>query len=115
MTSSEDIAVLDYDKKYTNISMLRANDSAEEGYIDVPLFYYPCYKAEDEETGEALSLTSGENARIRIMLPPGYQGKVTLRVSERKLWRMTELISVLSAAGALWLIAGKGKRKAERQ
>lgn len=49
------------------------------------------------------------------MLPPGYQGKVTLRVSERKLWRMTELISVLSAAGALWLIAGKGKRKAERQ
>ncbi len=115
LTSSEDIAVLNYDKKYTNISMLCANDSAEEGYIDVPLFYYPCYKAEDEETGEALSLISGENARIRIMLPPGYQGKVTLRVSERKLWRMMELISVLSAAGALWLIAGKRKRKAERQ
>lgn len=114
LTSSEDIDVLDYDKEYTNINMFCANESAVEGYVDVPLFYYPCYRAKDEETGEELSLTYGENARIRIMLPAGYQGRIMLKVSERKLWRITELISVLSALAAVWLIIRKPEKKAER-
>lgn len=114
LTSSEDIVVLDYDKEYTNINMLCANESAVEGYVDVPLFYYPCYKAKDEETGEVLPLTYGENARIRIILPAGYQGRIMLKVSERKLWRITELISVLSALAAVWLIVKKPEKKAER-
>lgn len=113
LTSSEDVAVLDYDKEYTNVNMLCANESIAEGYVDVPLFYYPCYKAKDAETGEEFSLTYGENARIRVMLPAGYQGRVMLSVSERKLWRITEVISVLSALAAIWLIVKKPEKKAE--
>ena len=56
------------------------------------------------ETKESLFLTYGENCRIRIMLPPGYQGMILLEVSERKLWRMAELISVLSVLAVLYVM-----------
>lgn len=109
MISSEDIIISDYEKEYTNIVMTCVNDGIEEGYVDVPLFYYPCYKAKDKLTGELLSLTYGENSRIRIILPPLYQGKIVLQVSERKLWRIAEMISVLSIVVAFYWIVRKRK------
>jgi len=107
LKSSEDIVISDYEKEYTNIVMDCVNGGVEEGYIDVPLFYYPCYKAVDVETKEALSLDYGENKRIRIKLPPGYQGKIALRVSERKLWRIAEVVSLLSIMSAFYMIIKK--------
>ncbi len=112
--SSEDIVILDYEKKYTNIKMDCINKGMSEGYIDVPLFYYPCYKAKDDKTGESLELTYGENARIRIILPPEYQGSVLLKVSERKLWRISEVISVLSVC-AVFFIGRAHNRKRFRK
>ena len=90
------------------------NKGMSEGYIDVPLFYYPCYKAKDDKTGESLELTYGENARIRIILPPEYQGSVLLKVSERKLWRISEVISVLSVC-AVFFIGRAHNRKRFRK
>lgn len=102
-TSGDMVKIENYEKEYTSIAMLCANEGEQEGYVDVPLFYYPCYKARDEMTGARLALTYGENARVRIILPPGYSGKIVLGVSERKLWRLAELISVLSLAAALYI------------
>lgn len=104
LKGSEDIHILDYKKEYTNINMTCINEGAKEGYVDVPLFYYPCYKAVDRDTKEALGLTYGENERIRIILPVGYQGTVILKVGERKLWRFAEAVSVLSILASLYLI-----------
>ncbi len=104
LTSEGNVMVSDYKKEYTNIAMTCMNAGVTEGYIDVPLFFYPCYKAKDVETRESLFLTYGENCRIRIMLPPGYQGMILLEVSERKLWRMAELISVLSVLAVLYVM-----------
>lgn len=110
LTSSKDITVSDYEKKYTNIKVDCENKGAEDGYIDVPLFYYPCYKAKDERTGEIMPLVYGKNSRVRIILPSGYQGTISLRVSERKLWRITEFISGLSVAVAVY-IGVRNKRR----
>lgn len=96
VTSGEEVEIADYKKEYTTIQVSCVNRSEQEAYMDVPLFFYPCYKAKDMETGEALALTYGENAKIRIMLPPGYQGMIKLEVNERKLWKMADLISLLS-------------------
>ena len=120
--SAEDIQVSDYKKEYTNIDMTCIN-GGEEGYVDVPLFYYPCYRAKDRESGQMLPLTYGENARIRIILPAGYQGTIELKVSERKLWRAAELISIFSVLLTWYVVMknltvedimvkiGKGKHK----
>ena len=102
LTSTEDIKISSYKKDYTNIVMTCTNRGVE-GYIDVPLFFYPCYKARDVETKEILPLTYGENCRIRIILPPGYQGTISLKVSERKLWRIAELISMISVLSVIYV------------
>lgn len=119
---SEDIIITDYRKEYTNIDMTCIN-GGEEGYVDVPLFFYPCYRAKDRESGQMLPLTYGENARIRIILPAGYQGTIELKVSERKLWRAAELISIFSVLLTWYVVMknltvedimvkiGKGKHK----
>lgn len=109
LMSSESIAIMDYEKKYTNIKMACVNEGTDEGYVDVPLFYYPCYQAKDVETGEILPLTYGENKRVRIMLPSGYQGTVSLRVKERILWRITELISLFSIVISIIIVVRRKK------
>ena len=38
----------------------------------------------------------GENNRIRVSLPNGYQGTVLVKVRERMIWRLAELISFAS-------------------
>lgn len=110
LTSSESVLISGYKKKYTNIDITCLN-KGKEGYIDVPLFYYPCYKAKSKETGETLALTYGENARIRIMLPSGYQGTISLKVGERKLWRMAEVISILSVLITVYMAVRKRNAK----
>lgn len=107
LKSSGSVEIANYEKDYTNISIACMNGGVEEEYIDVPLFFYPCYKAKDVETKEILPLTYGENCRIRIILPPGYQGTISLKVSERKLWRIAELISFLSVLSVIY-VRGKG-------
>lgn len=107
LKGDEDIQVLDYKKEYTNIDMTCINKGIEDGYIDVPLFYYPCYKAVDRDTKETLVLTYGENERVRLVLPAGYQGTVSLKVGERKLWRFVEAVSVFSILVSLYLIINR--------
>ncbi|MCM1561832.1 MAG: YfhO family protein, partial [Butyrivibrio sp.] len=107
ITSGNEIEIADYKKEYTTIQASIINHSEQEGYLDVPLFFYPCYKAKDVETGEALALTYGENAKIRILLPAGYQGKIKLRVSERKLWKLADMVSILSILTVFYIIITK--------
>lgn len=112
VVSCDQVKIESYEKDYTTILMDCANDSGQEAYIDVPLFYYPCYKAKDADTGEKLMLAYGENAKIRMILPAGYQGKIKLEVSVRKLWKMADLISLISVLAAVIILTrGKNIRK----
>lgn len=113
VTSGDMAEIKDYKKKYTTIEATCVNRSEQEAYVDVPLFFYPCYKAKDTETGEELKLTYGENAKIRIILPSEYQGRIKLEVSERKLWKLADLISLISiGASVVFLFSEKRTRGA---
>lgn len=103
-TSGDQVEIESYEKRYTTIQMSCINHSGQEAYIDVPLFFYPCYKAKDMKTGEELSLTYGENAKIRIILPAGYQGGIKLEVNERRMWKIADWISLICIAvsGVIW-------------
>lgn len=98
VASGDTVEIKDYKKKYTTIEASCTNHGEQEAYIDVPLFFYPCYKVKDTETGEELKVTYGENAKIRIVLPSEYQGRIKLEVSERKLWKLADLISLIAIA-----------------
>lgn len=51
-----------------------------------------------------LPLTYEANERVRVVIPSGYQGTIVLKVSERKLWRIMELVSILSILIILYMI-----------
>ncbi len=102
--SGDTVEIKDYEKKYTTIEATCINYGEEEAYIDVPLFFYPCYRAKDIKTGEELNLTYGENAKIRIILPSEYQGRIKLEVNERRLWKMADIVSLISIVASIAIL-----------
>ncbi|MDE7331542.1 MAG: hypothetical protein K2O16_04780 [Lachnospiraceae bacterium] len=102
--------VLGENKEYNHIE-INCRTGEREGYLEAPLFYYPGYAAYDKD--KSFEVTRGENNRIRVSLPAGYEGTVTIAFREPAGWRTAETISILTV---LWLIgagimksAGRGK------
>lgn len=78
---------------------LARNTTQGEIAWDVPRLNYYGYRA----TGEhgALTVVDGPNRNVRVMIPPGYQGRVA--VSFRQPWYWTAA-GLISAAGVVWLL-----------
>ncbi len=77
------------------------NLSEDEQYIDIPILNYPNYVAVDEMTGKNLEIVSGEECRIRVLLPGYYQGTVRVEYHSPWYWRMSEFVSVLTLIGLI--------------
>lgn len=68
--------------------------------IDIPKYNYPYYKAYDEN-GNELAISNGINNRICVSVESSYNGDVTVKFVEPILWRIAEIISLLSAISLL--------------
>jgi len=71
------------------------NNTTSETYVDIPVFCYKGYKAKDVQTKEELLIVPGEQNRIRVIIPAGYNGTIKIRFCEPWYWRVSELISVI--------------------
>ena len=76
------------------------NKSDAEAYVEAPLLYYKGYHAKSS-SGE-LSVGYGENNRIRITIPAGFQDSVKITFREPWYWRAAEIISLVFW---LWFVA----------
>lgn len=83
-----------YRKAYTTVTMNCKNESQEQGYIEVPLLYYPHYKVQDS-AGDKLQTIPGDNNVLRINLPANYQGSIRIACQEPVSWRIAEIISLI--------------------
>lgn len=84
-----------------------------ERFADLPLFYYPGYRAQDQD-GNELPVIKGEDGLARVHFAAQEEGQIRVFFKERRLWRASELISLLSAAGLiLWLAERKRREKKE--
>lgn len=93
---------------------LHCRSGKSSGYVDVPIFNYPGYKATDDK-GKELSITNGTNCTIRIAVPSGYDGNVTIRYTVPWYWHLSEVISLLSIIGIIALTVMTNKLSAEEQ
>ena len=75
--------------------------------IDIPKYNYPYYKAYDEN-GNELAISNGINNRICVSVESSYNGDVTVKFVEPILWRVAEIISLLSAISLLIIYKRKG-------
>jgi len=95
-TPGDGIIIDDYQKRRGVITFSASNTSSISSYADVSFLYYHGYVARYGETGQMLDGSWGNSGRTRIMIPAGYHGKITVQYRERILWRLADLISVLS-------------------
>lgn len=83
----------------------------KEGSVTLPVFNYKGYCAVDEN-GRTIEITDGENAQIKLLIPSGYKGKVTVDFKPPVLWRISELVSLISV---LYFCFGKKLIKRRKQ
>lgn len=93
--STESAAFTLQEKKGTQITAWVS--AAEEGYVELPLFYYPGYRA--KINGKTRAVERGENNVVRVQLMAGDEGVLKIRWQENALWRAADLISLLSVLG----------------
>lgn len=102
LETSGNVFVEDYEKYGFIVTLSCYTTNDDNAYVEVPLFAYPCYEAVDEN-GELLSISRGENNRIRVELPTG-ETTVTVRYRSPLAWRIAELVSAISFLLVLFII-----------
>lgn len=108
--TSDEVSLSDHEKSGSNITLTL--EGAKEGsWIEVPLLYYPGYKAVDD-LGNRLLTSDGDNHVLRIMLREG-SGEVHISYSGFWYFRAAEAVSLLTACGFVTMYI-KTKRKRER-
>lgn len=78
-----------------NYDIALTNDSGKDIYIEPPVLAYKGYRAYSDNG--RMELSSGDNYRIRVMIPAGFNGIVHIQYKEPLLWRLCEIVSLLTA------------------
>ena len=87
-------------KEYLETS-ITCKVNEKNAYIEIPVFYYPGYMAVDE-TGKDYEVSRSENnGRIRVELPEGFEGTITVSFREPLYWRICEIVSLVAFLGLI--------------
>ena len=93
------------------LTLALANTAGAGRGVTLPLFFYPGYTARDA-AGAALSLANA-GGYLRLVVPAGYSGTVTVRFAGFWFWRLADLFSLAAVAFAVW--QGQKNRRAARR
>ena len=91
------------DRNGTRFMLYISNVSSGDEYIDLPIMGFSGYAVNDDQ----ISVSRGDNQRLRLNIPAGYNGAVNVYFREPVLWRVCEIISL---GTLLWLICRRRKR-----
>ncbi len=94
-TLSENVELLEYEKGALSAKLLCINESALEGFVDLPLLFYKGYRAYGEDK-EVLQLAYGDNNVVRVIIPEGYRGEINVCFQPPFYWRVSEIFSYIS-------------------
>ena len=92
----------DLSQEKLSMTLTCANNSEEKSWVELPLLYYEQYRAEDAE-GNALTAEAGDLNVVRVILPAGYQGEITVTYIYPTGWILSEVLSLAALAGLIVL------------
>lgn len=99
--SNDRIRITDLERGRLSVSCgYESTGSADGAYLEVPLLYFPGYRAQDGE-GKPLEVERGEGNLIRVKLTEA-SGRIRVFFKEPVLWRIMEGISLAAAAAVVW-------------
>lgn len=107
----ESLQVRWYDKTDGVAHVTLENTGDTPASVALPIYDYGNYHAVDDG-GNPWPLTTTENALLELTVPGGYAGTFSVYYEEPFLWRVAELISLLTAAGLL--VAWWCKRRSQK-
>lgn len=96
--------VTDYSRGGNGFTVQVNNNSGADTGIELPLLNYKGYTVKDKEQNMALSITTGTNNRLKVLVPAGYIGTIQAVYTGMWYWRIADCISlmgVLALAGYL--------------
>lgn len=97
--SGQNVSVTNTEKMGNRIVV--ACKAEQDAYIEIPLFAYNYYRCIDMTTKEEYPVTSGQNEKIRVNLPAGYQGDLMVYFAEPWYWRVAEIVSIFTFVGII--------------
>lgn len=99
----------DYDKEYNNITIEITQTEEGISKVELPLFYYNGYVIENLTTGEKQAAFASGSRRVMIISTQGtYKYRVSYEGS--KLWRVSDIISILTVLSIISYISLKSCR-----
>ena len=93
--SEAGVEIVDWHRDRGKIYVSVANGTEEEKLLSVPFIYYRGYRAQTAEK-ENLGIIKDTNAFVGVVVPGNYQGDICVYYSEPFLWRISEIVSLLS-------------------
>ena len=106
ITAGEGVTYADSSQKGITATIRCANTSGEESYIELPLLYYEQYHAYDGD-GNELAVTPGTINLVRITVPAGFDGTITVSYEYPVSWILSEVLSLLVLLGLIILAVRK--------
>ena len=95
IASDRKLQITERQKSGTNVFFVYEN-AADGSWVEVPLLWYPGYRAVDEE-GNVLKLSRGDGNYLRVYLNQSH-GEVYLSYGSRKVYRAAEAVTLLALA-----------------
>jgi hypothetical protein len=83
-------------RKYLTFDVAVNNPTGQEQELLLPLLYYTGYRGYDSLSKEKMTVMSGDNGRVAVTIPSGYQGTLHVAFYEPWYWRAAEIISLLT-------------------
>lgn len=95
LTSDPGIKTEGMERNGIDITIDVENNTADIGYVQLPLLCYPYYRTEDGQ-GNVLETIPGDYRKLCFAVPAGFNGRVHTFFKEPLSWRFSETISLIT-------------------
>lgn len=91
---SEGILIESIERRYQKFDITCSNQADSEEYIDLPLLYYKGYGARASAMEDEIRVEGNEFGCLRVILPGGFSGDITVNYYGQWYWRVADIISL---------------------
>ncbi len=91
----ENVEISEYESDHGTITFICNNISIDSQTVEIPIMNYDNYHAYAED-GTEFEISNGENNRLGIMIPGGYNGNVKVQYEVPVLWKASQAVSVIT-------------------
>lgn len=88
--------IWEYKRRNNQFELLVQNNQKQMAEIVFPLQYYKGYSAIDPDTKEKFEVHENEDAKVTVIIPEEYQGKVLVFYRSLWYWKAADAVSIIS-------------------